>query len=265
MNFHLPRLMLLIATGFILTACIHADSTTATKPIEASSRLSAYHWHFAKALNADGNNDTQWQHPQHPEQAIKLVFADDSIGITGLCNAMGAGYELTHSKIHISNVISTQRYCSNKALMDLEQSFSRRLPAVVTWQIEQNPAAPKLILGFDDGAQWILEGEASAETKYGNAAEIVFLEVAPQTKACTHPLLGDTQCLQTRTVEFNDQGLKQGHGDWQHFYQGIEHYEHTPGVRNVLRLKHYKDNNATDELSKDVYILDMVVESELMN
>lgn len=257
---------LVIATSLALTACTHADSIQKThEPLDATKTLTAYHWLFTKAVNPNGDDDMQWQQAQKQETPVSLVFSDDGVGVTGLCNRMGAEYRLNNSKITISNMISTQMYCSDKALMDLEQSIGGYLPNAVTWQIEQTADAPNLILRFDDKSQWILQGEATAETKYGHAAEIIFLEVAPQTKPCLHPLLGDSLCLQTRTIEYNEQGLKQSQGDWQNLYQTIEDYKHTPGVRNILRLKRYQDKNATDEISKYVYILDMVVESEQLN
>ncbi|MDO5667048.1 MAG: META and DUF4377 domain-containing protein [Alcaligenaceae bacterium] len=233
--------------------------------MNSTNKLTEYHWHFSKALKANGDMDHAWSLSQQQSKPLSLNFAHNSVGISGLCNAMGAEYQLNSSSIKFDNIISTQMYCSDKALMDREHTFSRRLPTVSTWQIQQGSETPHLILTFDDGAQWLWEGIIKAETKYGNAAEIVFLEVAPQTKPCIHPLLGESKCLQTRTVDYNERGLKQSHGNWQNFYQTIQNYEHTPGLRQVLRLKRFDNKNARDNISRYVFILDMVVESELLN
>ena len=91
----------------------------------------------------------------------------------------------------------------------------------------------------------------------------VFLEVAAQTRPCTHPLIPDKQCLQVREIRYDDAGVKQGDdGEFQNFYDAIEGYTHEPGVRNVLRVKRYPVQNPPADASSRAYVLDMVVESE---
>jgi len=104
--------------------------------------------------------------------------------------------------------------------------------------------------------------EPTAETRYGGPGETVFLEVAAQTKPCSHPLIPNMQCLQTREVAFDDKGLKQGTpGEFENFYGTIEGYTHEDGVRNVVRVKRYKIANPPADGSSVAYVLDMVVES----
>lgn len=253
---------LLIAGGLTLTACTQAGSTPKS---ETASALTAYHWSFSKALSANGSEDMRWEQAQKQDKPLKLIFNDEHVGISGLCNQLGGNYQVNNANIEISDLMSTQMHCDDNALMELERNVGRYLPEAVTWQIEKHADATNLILGFKDGAKWLLKGEATAESKYAQDPEIEFVEVAPQTKACTHPQLGEMQCLQTRRIEYNAQGLKQSEGNWQNFYHPIENYEHTPGVRQILRLKHFEDKNAKDDFAKDVYILDMVVESEQLN
>ena len=42
----------------------------------------------------------------------------------------------------------------------------------------------------------------------------------------------------------------------------IEGYKHTPGVKNVVRLKRFQRASAPADASKTVYVLDLVVQSE---
>lgn len=101
------------------------------------------------------------------------------------------------------------------------------------------------------------------EARYGPPTRI-FLEVAAQTVACTHPVSGASRCLQVRERRFDAQGLAVGMpGEWRPFYDPIEGYAHQPGVRNVLRLKRF-DRGALAGASPFVFVLDLVVESEVV-
>lgn len=246
---------LLLAAG--LTACAKNTGDTMNNP----TALTAYHWSIDQAIDAEGNSDTQWLRANDAQTAT-LSFSEDGVGISGLCNAMGADYRVDGSTIKISPVISTMMMCADDALMRYERSLGQHLTAASTWQIQEATDDASLTLGFEDGSQWTLKGIATAETKYGSTGETIFLEVAPETKPCNHPLIDNYQCLQVRHVEYSDQGLKQGQGEWQHFYDSIENYEHTPSVRNVLRVKRYENKNAPADSSSYAYVLDMIVESE---
>ena len=43
--------------------------------------------------------------------------------------------------------------------------------------------------------------------RYGDSGERLFLEVAAQTKPCSHPLIPDMLCLQVRELKYDDKGL----------------------------------------------------------
>ena len=47
-------------------------------------------------------------------------------------------------------------------------------------------------------------------------------------------------------------------------YQEVGGYEHQPGVRNVLRLKRFDIANPPADAPSVAYVLDMVVESEIV-
>lgn len=96
----------------------------------------------------------------------------------------------------------------------------------------------------------------------------MFFEVAPQRKACAHPLIQDAlipdmQCLQVRKRTYADNGTLASQGEWQPLYQQIEGSTHTPGTRHVLRVKQFSVANPPAGASSVAYVLDRVVESEL--
>ena len=250
-----------ISAAMLLAVGLSACANSSDDEITNSSTLTAYHWNMSQAVDASGNSDAQWLRAESTTPAT-LRFSEDRLGVSGLCNAMGAGYTVKGSAIDIAPLVSTMMMCADEDLMRYEQHFGQRLAEASTWQVNESAEEPSLTLSFNNGAAWTLKGIPTAETKYGSTGETVFLEVAAETKPCTHPLIDDFQCLQVRTVNYDEQGIKQGHGEWQHFYDSIENYEHTPGVRNVLRLKRYENKNAPADSSSYAYVLDMIVETE---
>src|SRR5690606_9600260 len=96
---------------------------------------------------------------------------------------------------------------------------------------ESAPPRLHLVSASGERSSWV--GEASAQTRYGGPGERVFLEVAPQRVACSHPMMPDHRCLRVREIRYDENGIKQSPpGDWQLLYEDIEGYTHEPGVRN---------------------------------
>ena len=110
-----------------------------------------------------------------------------------------------------------------------------------------------------------MRGQPTPESLYGKATRI-FLEVAPQTVECVSGVMRG-QCLQVRERRFDEHGLRiEPPGEWRNFHGSIEGYTHTPGVRNVLRINRYtRPKPVPADASRYVYVLDMVVESELVS
>ena len=248
-----------IALGGI-SACAHQDGGTDSRHAASGDEaaLSAYYWKLNKALDEKAAPEPQWQAPgEHP---LTLAFKDQRLSVTGLCNAMGAGYRTAGSEMSISQVTSTMRMCGDPSLMQYEQAVGKRLPQVKAWNIAQAQAAPVLTLRFNDGGQWQLQGIPTPETRYGSDGEILFLEVAPDEVACSHPLMPEAKCLKVRTVKYDANGLLLGYGPWETFNDAIEGYRHEPGVRNVLRVKRYTRKDVPADASRYAYVLDMTVE-----
>jgi hypothetical protein len=154
-------------------------------------------------------------------------------------------------------MISTMMACE-PALMAADTALSALLAQPLRMMLVQGPQ-PTLILLSPGNDVLMLSGRKTPEAMYGPATQ-VFLEVAAQTVACQNPPAGQSQCLQVREISFDEKGLRAGSpGEWAPFTGSIEGYQHSAGVRNVLRLNRYQpaDNGAVA-----VYVLDMVVESE---
>jgi hypothetical protein len=125
-------------------------------------------------------------------------------------------------------------------------------------------AQPTLVLLTAAGDALVLTGTLTPEARFG-APATVFLEVAAQTVACEVSVRGDGLCLQVREIRFDEQGLRVGTpSEWQAFTADIEGYRHEPGIRNVLRVKRFEPLAGTDVPAGPIYVLDLVVESEVV-
>lgn len=269
---HLLCSVILTVAG--LSACAHHGSDVASRndaDEPMSTTLNAYHWQLDRAVTASGDADMQWILPNRPQQPLTLTFHEQQqrLVVSGLCNPTGASYDVDGSNIHVSQVASTMMMCPDESLMRYEQAVGQRLPQASSWNItrmhDEPVHQPSLTLRFQDGAQWVLKGSPTAETEYGSTGETLFLEVAAQAVPCSDPLINNRQCLNVRTINYDAAGLQQGQGPWEAFYGTIDNYQHTPGVRNVLRVKRYTRKDAPADGSDYAYTLDMIVESEAIN
>jgi len=271
------RLMLL-ALPLALAACAKAPTppeaatpTAATPPaatapaatpaasttIDAAA-LGSQHWKLEQAVDAKGQRiDALFARADKP---LQLDFRDGRVSVSNACNRMGGGYTLTGDRLQVARMAATLMACTDPKLMALDQAIGKRLEAPQTVALRNGD---QLALTSADGEVLTFRGEPTAETRYGGPGETAFLEVAAQTKPCSHPLIPNKQCLQVRELHYDDRGIKTGTpGEWQPLYQDIEGYEHTDGVRNVVRVKRYTIKNPPADGSSIAYVLDMVVESE---
>ena len=262
---------LILALPLALAACAKppqgepatpaAETPTATAsaaPANASA-LSANHWRLTDAKNAQGQRiDTLFANADKP---VQLDFVDGRVGVGNTCNRMGGSYSVAGDELMFDRMASTMMACSDARLMALDQEVGKRLEGSLKFA----QSADTLTLTTASGDVLTFTGEATAETRYGDPGETVFLEVAAQTRACSHPMIPDKQCLQVRELQYDDKGVKTGaDGAFGNFYQDIEGYAHEPGIRNVLRVKRYTIKNPPADGSSLAYVLDMVVESEIV-
>lgn len=236
-----------------------ANTPPAATPPQAAATLESHHWHLQDAKDASGKRlDALFVRADQP---LTLDFADNRLGISNTCNRMGGAYAVEGQSVRVSRLSSTMMACADAKLMALDQEAGKRLEGNHQFALADG-ATPNLTLTNAAGDVLTFTGQPTAQTRYGGPGERMFLEVAAETKPCSHPLIPNKQCLQVREIRYDDAGVKQGSGDWQNFYEDIEGYTHEAGIRNVLRVNKYTRNPVPADASANAYVLDMVVESE---
>ena len=240
-----------------------AVAPAATQPAQAdTTALSAYHWRLNDAKDAKGQRLEAFF--VKADKPLQLDFADGRVSVSNACNHMGGAYSVEGDELKFDRLASTLMACADARLMALDQEIGKRLEGASAFALQPGDT-PTLVLTGGNGDVLTFKGEPTAETRYGGPGEIAFLEVAAQTKPCSHPLIPNKQCLQVREIKYDAQGLKTGaDGAFQNFYDGIEGYSHQSGIRNVLRVKRYTIKNPPADGGSLAYVLDMVVESEVV-
>jgi heat shock protein HslJ len=196
-----------------------------------------------------------------PDLAFKLRFDGARLAVSGGCNNMTGSWRLSAAgQLMVGRLAATMKACE-PALMQADAALSAVLAQHLDVQLESG-AAPSLRLVSPAGQTLALAGQPTLQSQYG-APTRIFLEVAPQTVPCQRGAGAPTQCLQVRERRFDAQGLRiEPPGEWRAFYDRIDGYTHTAGVRNVLRIDRYQRRQVPADASRYVYVLDMVVESE---
>ena len=234
-------------------------SPAAPAPSALAAELPRQHWHLQDATTSDGTRiDALFARADKP---LQLDFDKGRLAISNTCNRMGGSYALAAGTLTVGRMASTMMACTDAKLMALDGEVGKRLEGALSLALAAGDA-PSLTLGNAVGDTLVFAGTPTPDTRYGGPGERIFLEIAAQTKPCSHPLMPDMQCLQTREITYDDKGLKVGTpGAFGNFYDAIEGYTHEPGVRNVLRLQRYTRKDVPADASKYAYVLDMVVES----
>ncbi len=148
--------------------------------------------------------------------------------------------------------------CADAGVMAAEDQVRMALPLAQSWRVLQGHT---LEIAFADGQRLGAGWSGQARGGVWQARANFFGSGTAET-SLPHPLMADAQCLQVRSLEFNAQGLKQNVGPVKAF-DTIQGFEHRAGERNVLRLKRFTNPNPPADASRYVYVLDMVVESEV--
>jgi heat shock protein HslJ len=262
----------LLVPTLALAACTHAPEATqpapptaitaaSTAPATGSSSLAQYHWQLTNAIDSHGNRIDALH--VREDKPLQLDFTQDRLNVVNSCNNLGASYTIRKGQLQIGSMISTMMACHDPALAGLDDAVSRRLQGSLGISMLAGGNAPHLQLVTANGDTLSFVGVPTAQTRFGGPGETTFLEVAAQTVPCNHPLIPNKQCLQVREIHYDAQGLPTGTpGEWQPLNQDIEGYTHTPGVRNVLRVKRYTLSNPPADGSSTAYVLDLVVQSE---
>lgn len=247
---------------FAMVACSQVSDSAKNK-ITDQEYLGMYYWDLT-----DARDKTEQRLEElfvREDRPIRIHFDKNRFAVENTCNRMGGTYTLLQdSTLSFGRMAATMMLCSNDKLNRLDQKVHSVLQGDFSYFLSVSEK-PKLVLKKSDGETLHFSGVPTPETRYGSAGETIFLEVAAQTRACSHPLNPTKPCLQIREIYYDKSGIKTGNsGDFENLYQPIEGYTHTPGIRNVLRVKRFKVQNPAADASSIAYVLDLVVESEVV-
>jgi heat shock protein HslJ len=198
-----------------------------------------------------------------PERAFLFTFEGSRLHAQGGCNGLRGAFQVNPDGMReVTGGMSTMMACP-APLMAADSALTALMAGTLEPVLVAG-AQPTLALLTAAGDALVLTGELTPEARFG-APTRVFLEVAAQTVPCEGSLRGDGQCLQVREVVFDEQGLRVGTpGEWQPLMADIEGYQHQPGIRNVLRLKRFEPPVPAGFPATPIYVLDLVVESEVI-
>jgi hypothetical protein len=144
-----------------------------------------------------------------------------------------------------------------------DSALSNLLAKPLQVQMTGRPSA-RLQLASPGNGTLNFTGEPTPESLYG-AGTTVFLEIAAQSVACPNPPSPNTRCLQYRERHYDDKGLAVGTpGEWKPLAVNILGFTHREGVRNVLRVKQFQGPASAGGAPSNLYVLDLVVESEIV-
>lgn len=229
--------------------------------IRAAATLPKHKWRLTDATDAKGQRiEALFARAGRP---VALDFKEGRLSVANTCNRMGGTFSIRGKELTVGKFASTMMACTDPKLMALDAEVGKRLQGKLGLRMTKGDAPLQLELKTTAGDVLVFAGEETAATRYGSAGKRVFLEVAAQTKPCSHPLIPDKQCLQVRELKYDDKGLKLGTpGPFGNFYATIEGYTHEPGVRNVLRVNRYEIKDPPADVPSQAFVLDMVVESD---
>ncbi|MCC6610541.1 MAG: DUF4377 domain-containing protein [Burkholderiales bacterium] len=231
----------------------HADAALVRALID-------HRWTLQSATDAAGKSIDTLMVPGHP---FAMRFEGGRLSVQGACNNMNGGWRLSpRNELHVMGLAATMKAC-DPPLMEADKALAAALAQPLDARLERGDPA-RLLLVTSERQTLSLVGERTPQSLYGKPTRI-FLEVAAQTVECRDGGTR-TQCLQVRNRRYDAYGLPiEPPGRWRVFHGDIEGYTHQPGVRTVLRIDRYERRPAPAGASRYLYVLDMVVESEIVS
>jgi uncharacterized lipoprotein NlpE involved in copper resistance/heat shock protein HslJ len=225
--------------------------------------LERYRWTLESAT--DGQNRRIDMLPPSKDHPVVLSFSSNRFSIQGPCNRMMGAYQINAAgQLTVRGGPASTMMGCDPALMNADAALSGILAKPLHIEVNRGQS-PRLRLRSASNDTLTFSGVATPEALYGPGTTI-FLEVSPRHVACEHPPAPYTNCLQVRERHFDEQGLSVGTPEaWRPLYENIEGFTHKEGVRNVVRVKRFNRNPAPKGSSSTLYVLDMIVESEMVN
>lgn len=280
------RFMLPLLFGVPLTACQTMNQTpikpTSPAPVNVQpisminktptiSELQSYNWHLLTAKDKHGKTlsglDLTTYGLKNTGNIINLNFSkgkDNKVGISydlGCNKMMKAmtykdGIMTSLNGISISTLMGCGKLNDAERLLNAQMVSSSKLSISVG---NDNKATLTQITSDNNILLW--EGTLKPEVKYGKG-ETVFFEVKPTLKPCD--TLTGKQCLEVREIKYDNNGMKTATGQWRILHEAIDGYRPEAGVQSVIRVQRYR-TPPTDTMGYgNLYVLDAVIESQLI-
>lgn len=228
---------------------------------DLSQILENHRWTLVSATDTENRrNDILFPVADNP---FVFSFSGAALNARGSCNTLRGSYQINAAgQLNIGRMAATMMAC-DPASMQADTALAALLAQPLRIDLVEDDQ-PQLRLITASNETLLLRGQATPEALYGPGT-IIFLEVAAERVSCNHPLRPETMCLQVRERVYDKQGLMVGTpGAWRPLHENIEGYQHTPGQRNVLRVKRFQRQAAPADASSTVYVLDLIVESEVV-
>jgi len=253
-----------------LALCLGVVALAAAGEAAAQSRRNAdasvvralwdHKWTLQSARDAAGQRLEALPPPGRP---ITMNFNEGNVSIQGACNQMNGRWSLSpQGPLNFGQLAATMRSCE-PPLMAADRALADALAQPVAVLLTPG-ASPTLRLTTASRHELVFGGQPTPRSLYGKPKRL-FLEVAAQTVECKPPSATGARCIEVREVRFDQKGLRTGQpGPWRPLAEPIEGYTHAPGVRSVLRVDRYQRKPAKAGESAAVYVLDLVVESEIV-
>ncbi|MGL6069794.1 DUF4377 domain-containing protein [Craterilacuibacter sp.] len=196
------------------------------------------------ALSACANQaplSGQWQ-AGSGEGKTSLLLKDGNLSATAGCNRLFGPAEVKDGRLLVGNLASTMMMCPPE-LMQKEDALKKLLASKPQVEVKDG----KLLLK-GDSQSLVLEAAPSLE-----GGKTRFIYVMGETKPCMG--VAPMQCLQVREDKAQP---------WQNHFGQIEGFKAEPGLNYRLRIKEFDIANPPADAPSKRWVLDMVVESEVV-
>ena len=233
----------------------------ATQSGDLEQQLERYRWTLVFATNANHRRIAGL--PPGRDRPVVLNFDGSRVSVQGPCNQFVGGYQVTAANRISANVGASTMMACHPALMKADSALSNLLAKPLQVRMTGRPSARLQLVSANRGTL-NFSGQPTPESLYGPGT-MVFLEIAAQSVGCPNPPSPNTRCLQYRERHYDDKGLPVGTpGEWKPLTINIEGFTHREGVRNVLRVKQFQRPASADAAPSNLYVLDLIVESEIV-